>query len=48
MLAETRECLEQLAFTVLNSGNLEGEDRTRAFFFINLQILGNDSVASAA
>ena len=41
---ETREFLEQLAVTVLKSS----EDRMRAFFFINLQILGNDSVASAA
>jgi hypothetical protein len=48
MEAKTRECLEQLASIVLESINFESEDKTRAFFPFNLQILGTVSVASAA
>jgi hypothetical protein len=44
---ETRECLDQLAITLLNSKHdLEPHD-SRSFFF-NLQILGSDYVAAAA
>ena len=48
MGAKTKDCLEQLASIVLKSRDFEWEDKTRAFFAFNLQILGTASVASAA
>ena len=44
---ETRECLDQLALTLLTSKHDVEPHDSRSFFF-NLQILGNDYVAAAA